>query len=240
MVRRTRHALLIALFSAAAAAQSPVGWDAVLGTRILDPKQPMVEVQVYAAAKVPLLPTFRTAQEWRAYSAGLRKRILDEVVFRGEAKKWRDAPLRAEWLDTIAAGSDYEIRKVRIEAVPGMWIAGLLYRPLQLTGKVPAVLNVNGHEESGNATGYIQERCIHLARSGVLALNLEWFGRGQMTGAGYDHYRMPQLDLTGASGLAVHYLGMRKGLDLLESLAETDPTRIAVTGLSGGGWQTIL
>ena len=102
------------------------------------------------------------------------------------------------------------------------------------------MLNVNGHEESGNATPYIQERCIHLARSGVLALNLEWFGRGQMTGAGYDHYRMPQIDLTGTSGLAVHYLAMRKGLDLLEGLAETDRTRIAVTGLSGGGWQTIL
>jgi dienelactone hydrolase len=234
------RAILIILFAAAAMAQTPGGWEGVLGKRILDPKQPMVEVQIYAAGKVPVLPTFGTAQEWRTYSAELRKRILDDVVFRGEAKKWRETLLRAEWQETIRGGSDYEIRKVRIEAVPGLWIAGLLYRPLRLAGKVPAVLNLNGHEEGGNSIPYIQERCIHLARSGVMALNLEWFGRGQMTGEGYDHYRMPQLDLTGTSGLAVHYLAMRKGLDLLESLAETDRTRMAVTGLSGGGWQTIV
>ena len=232
-----RYALLL-LFSAAAIGAGPL--DAVLGKAILDPKQPMVEVQVYTAAKVPRLPVFRTAQEWGAYSAALHKRILDEVVFRGEAKKWRDAPLKVEWLETIRGSSDYEIRKVRYEAVPGFWIAALLYKPMELRGKVPAILNVNGHEPTGKATPYIQERCIHLARSGVLALNPEWFGRGQMTGGGYDHARMPQIDLTGTSGLSVFYLAMRKGLDVLETLPETDRTRIGVTGLSGGGWQTIL
>jgi dienelactone hydrolase len=232
--------VLTALLAAAAAAQTPDPVRAALAKSVIDPKQPLVEVQVYTAARTPPLPTFRTASEWKAYSSALRKRVLDEVVLRGQARAWSRTPLRAEWSGTIRGGSDYEIRKVRLEAVPGLWVPGLLYRPLEVHGKVPAVLNVNGHEKTGNSTPYIQERCIHLARSGVLALNLEWFGRGQMSGAGFDHARMPQIDLTGTSGVAVHYLAQRKGLDLLESLPETDRARIAVTGLSGGGWQTIF
>jgi len=33
---------------------------------------------------------------------------------------------------------------------------------------------------------------------------------------------------------------MRRGLDYLAASPEVDPARIGVTGLSGGGWQTVL
>ncbi len=49
-----------------------------------------------------------------------------------------------QWFETIDAGPGYHIRKVRYEAVPGMWIPALLYEPDDLSGKVPVVLNVNG------------------------------------------------------------------------------------------------
>src|SRR5262249_27080245 len=44
----------------------------------------------------------------------------------------------------------------------------------------------------------------------------------------------------GTSGLAPFYLSMSRGLDLLLSLPNADPARVAVSGLSGGGWQTIV
>ena len=74
----------------------------------------------------------------------------------------------------------------------------------------------------------------------MLALNVEWLGMGQLSGDGFKHYKMNQLDLCGTSGLAPFYLSMSRGLDLLLSLDHADPTRVAVAGLSGGGWQTIL
>ncbi|HSG71023.1 MAG TPA: hypothetical protein VLA12_11445, partial [Planctomycetaceae bacterium] len=49
-----------------------------------------------------------------------------------------------------------------------------------------------------------------------------------------------QLDLCGTSGLAVHYLSQKRGLDILLDHPNSDPKRVAVTGLSGGGWQTIF
>jgi len=210
-----------------------------LSKPLLDPRQPLVEAQVYTGSRVPPLPVFRSQAEWEKYSAPLRTRILNEVVFRGEAAKWRDAKTKLEYLEEGAANG-YRLRRLRYEAIPGLWIPALIYEPEKLTGKVPVVLNVNGHEKTGISTPYIQERCINLARKGMIAVNLEWLGRGQLDTPGFSHYRMQQIDLTGTSGLAVFYLAMQRGLDIAAAHANADPTRIAVTGLSGGGWQTIL
>ncbi|MBM3811301.1 MAG: hypothetical protein FJW20_06660 [Acidimicrobiia bacterium] len=207
--------------------------------QLLDPNQAKLEVQVYTASKVPVLPQFRYQGEFEQYAAQLRKRILDEVVFRGEAAKWRAAKTGVEYVETIEAPG-YRLKKLRYEAIPGLWLPGLIYEPANLTTKVPVVLNVNGHERTGISTPYIQERCINLARKGVIAVNMEWLGRGQMDTPGFNHYRMPQIDLTGASGLAVFYLAMQRALDIAASHPHADPARLAVTGLSGGGWQTIL
>src|SRR5262249_21704608 len=101
-------------------------------------------------------------------------------------------------------------------------------------------LNVNGHDGAGKAAPYKQLRCINLAKRGMLALNVEWLGMGQLRGPDYAHARMNQLDLCGTSGLAPFYLDMKRGLDVLLSLEKADQERVAVTGLSGGGWQTIF
>ena len=53
--------------------------------------------------------------------------------------------------------------------------------------RVPVVLNVNGHDAKGKAADYKQIRCINQARRGMLALNLEWFGMGQLQGDGFRH-----------------------------------------------------
>ena len=40
--------------------------------------------------------------------------------------------------------------------------------------------------------------------------------------------------------MGLFYLAMRKGLDYLYQHPNVDRARIGVTGLSGGGWQTIV
>jgi hypothetical protein len=51
---------------------------------------------------------------------------------------------------------------------------------------------------------------------------------------------MNQLDLCGTSGVSPFYLAMKRGLDVLLSHKNADAERVAVSGLSGGGWQTIF
>jgi Acetyl xylan esterase (AXE1) len=213
---------------------------AVLGREIIGPRQTMLEVQDYTEARIPRMPKVENAADWDKLAATLRAAVLEKVVYRGAAVQWRDAKTKVEWQDTIKGGPGYRIKKLRYEALPGLWVPALLYEPEKLAGKVPVILNVNGHDGTGKAAVYKQIRCINQAKRGMLALNVEWLGMGQLRGPGFNHACMNQIDLCGSSGLAPFYLSMKRGLDVLLAHENADPERVAVTGLSGGGWQTIF
>ncbi|MDP7275961.1 MAG: acetylxylan esterase [Planctomycetaceae bacterium] len=237
-VPRLLFAILLLVVTWPHLAQSQV--RDLLQTRILAPGTPRAELIRFTESRVPPMPRVTSKEQWEAYAKTLRQRMLDEIVFRGAAREWRTARTGVQWMETIPGGPGYRIRKVRFEALPGLWIPALLYEPETLKGRVPVVLNVNGHDRpQGKAADYKQIRCINQARRGMLALNVEWLGMGQLHRDGYGHYLMNQLNLCGTSGLAPFYLSMSRGLDLLLSHPHADPKRVAVAGLSGGGWQTI-
>ena len=212
----------------------------LLARPVLSEKQTLAEVRKFCDRRIAVMPNPITWSAWQREAERIERSVLEDVVFRGVPAAWRDASRRVEWLDTIPGGPGYQIRKLRYEALPGLWIPALLYEPDQLKGRVPVVLNVNGHDSKGKAAPYKQIRCINLAKRGMLALNLEWLGMGQLQGDGFSHNRMNQLDLCGTSGLAVFYLAMQRGLDILVDHPHADVERVAMAGLSGGGWQTIL
>ncbi len=212
----------------------------LLARDIIGANLALAEVQNYTENRVPLMPPVKSAAEWEKEADRLRRDVLRDVVFRGEARQWRDAKTKVEWLDTIPGGTGYSIRKLRYEALPGLWIPALLYVPEKLSGKTPVHLAVNGHDRVGKAAPYKQIRCINLARRGVISLNAEWLNMGQLNSPGFAHSAMNQLDLCGSSGIAPFHLAMARGLDVLLALPEADPARVAVSGLSGGGWQTIF
>ena len=135
----------------------------------------------------------------------------------------------------------YRTRKLRYEIVPGFWTTALLYEPENVSGKVPATLNLSGHAVSdGKAAGYKQKRCINNALQGMFALNLEWIGMGEMARPENDHWVGAQLNLVGASATGLHYIAMHQSaLDSSRPTSNVDPSRSGVTGLSGGAWQTI-
>ncbi len=186
------------------------------------------------------MPALKTVADWEAFATRTREEALRRVVFRGEAATWRHAKTRVEWLDKVETGPGYTLQKLRYEALPGLWIPALIYKPEKIDGKVPVVLNVNGHDANGKAADYKQIRCINQAKRGLIALNIEWFGMGQFATRAYAHDQINHLDLCGTSGVGAFYLAMTRGIDLLLALPEADPERVAVTGLSGGGWQTIF
>jgi len=228
------------LATASARADDKLDLAGLLGREIIGPRQTLLEVQDYTEARIPRMPKVASAAEWDKLAATLRAAVLEKVVYRGAAANWRDAQTRVEWQDTIKGGPGYRIKKLRYEALPGLWVPALLYEPEKLASKVPVVLNVNGHDGNGKAAVYKQIRCINQAKRGMLALNVEWLGMGQLRGPGFNHACMNQIDLCGSSGLAPFYLSMKRGLDVLLAHDHADSERVAVTGLSGGGWQTIF
>ena len=179
--------------------------------------------------------------QWAQEATALRERVLKDIVYHGWPQGWVNSPPAFEDLGRIPSGPGYRMRKLRYEIVPGFHSTAILYEPENLEGKVPAVLNVNGHVGApGKSVEYKQKRCINQARQGMLALNLEWLAMGELSHPENSHWFGAHLDLVGANGVGLFYLAMRRGLDYLAGHPNADPNRLAVTGLSGGGWQTIL
>ena len=233
---------LILMVSGLALAQAdPDLVNPVLGEEIQPPNVSVFQMKRYILGRVAKPPVATTANAWTADANQLRRHLLDEVAFHGWPKDWTDSPARFEDMGVIPGGPGYRLRKLRYEIVPGFWSAAILYEPEHLEGKAPAVLNVNGHVgPPGKAVEYKQKRCITFAKHGILALNLEWFAFGELQNPENAHWFGAHLDLVGMNALGLFYLEMRRGLDYLANHPNVDPKRLGVTGLSGGGWQTIV
>src|SRR5581483_9918338 len=103
--------------------------EAALGREIIGPRKALADVQAFAEPRIPRMPEVRTAEEWTRHAERYRAEVFSRVLFRGQAAAWREAKTRVEWLETIEGGPGYRIRKLRFEAVPGLWVPALLYEP---------------------------------------------------------------------------------------------------------------
>jgi dienelactone hydrolase len=230
------------VFSPEIFAQStPEDVQPVLGEEILSPGAALLQIKSYILSRVPPPPVATSRAQWTEESQRLRRHLLQDVVFHGWPPEWVNSPPQVEDLGTIETHQGYRLRKLRYEIVPGFQSVAILYEPEKLQGKAPAILNVNGHVgPQGKAVEYKQKRCINFAKHGILALNLEWFFFGELRADGNEHWYGSHVDLVGANALGIFLLEMRRGLDYLYEHPSVDRNRIGVTGLSGGGWQTIF
>ena len=246
-IKCTRHkkeflVLILLSVSLAHGQSDPQNIKAILKDEILPPAVAEFQLRQYLLSRVappPHVPS--SPQEWMAEAARLRHHLLEDIAFHGWPREWVAAGPKFEEVGVIETGSGYKIRKLRYEIVPGFYSVALLYEPEHVSGKIPAILNLNGHVgPTGKAIEYKQKRCINYAKHGILALNLEWFWFGELDKRGNEHWFGAHLDLVGANELGLFILEMRKGLDYLYNHPNVDRNRIGVTGLSGGGWQTIV
>ncbi|MGH9327244.1 MAG: alpha/beta hydrolase family protein, partial [Terriglobia bacterium] len=244
MIKRRYPVTLLVLYSCvvqfAAAQTTPKSVEGILAREIQPTPVTAFEVQKFLVKRIPRLPAPANADGWIAEEARVRADILNSIVFHGWPRSWVNSPPVFELMGSIQTDGSYRLLKFRYEIVPGFWSTALLYEPERIQGKVPAILNLDGHFRSGKAAEWVQKRCINFAKRGILALNLEWFGFGELSQPYDSHDYAAGLDLVGANALGLFYLAMRRGLDYLAALPEVDSGRLGVTGLSGGGWQTIV
>jgi dienelactone hydrolase len=197
------------------------------------------QLKTFLKAVLPKFTAPTDISKWQRKILELREAVLKTTYLRGFPTRTLAQKPKVVWQEVLRPDDAYAIRKLRYEIYPGYWIPALLYEPANLQGKLPVVLNANGHHSGGKAVDYKQARCINLAKRGMLALNFEFIGMGQLQ-ADAKHDNMAQLNVTGLSGVGLFYLAMKMGLDILLDHENADPTRVAMTGLSGGGWQTIV
>src|SRR5437763_815976 len=114
--------------------------------------------------------TYRTLAEWETQKQHLRKQILSAA---GLMPLFPKSDLHPQIFGRIE-NRDYSIEKVLIETLPGFYLGGNLYRPLQPAPPegFPAVLSPHGHWSYGRLEhtniASVPARCINLARQGYV------------------------------------------------------------------------
>lgn len=171
----------------------------------------------------------------------------DDVVARLRAAvRWeayqRDWPLRAACVgSTERAG--YVIERVRFESAPGFVVPALVYRPMDVASgrRLPAIVNPVGHWPHGKVQPVVQARCIAAAKLGYLALTFDNPCWGERRWQGRDHEAVrPSCLLVGHTLLGLLFWETSRALDYLVSRSDVDPARLACTGASGGGLNTLF
>ena len=128
----------------------------------------------------------------------------------------------------------YTIQNIAIEVLPGLYVCGSLYSPKDPKGKIPVILNPDGHFDHGRYRADCQYRCAMLAKMGAMAFSYDLFAWGEslLQFKTEDHRR--------AIAQSIQALNAIRILDYLLSLKNADPKRVAITGGSGGGSHTML
>ena len=138
------------------------------------------QLQVYMMKRIPKPLPPATAAQWTAEARKLRQHVLEDIASHGWPKEWVDSTPHFEQTGVIETPHGYRLRKFRYEIVPGAYSTAILYEPETITGRIPAILNLVGHDPLGNLVEYEQKRCINLAKQGMLALSLGWPGFGEL------------------------------------------------------------
>lgn len=177
--------------------------------------------------------------EWSAGSAARRRELAEMLGLWPEPERTPLNPV----ITSTEVSSDIEVRKLHFESMPGLYVTGNLYLPLEIEGSVPAVIYVCGHGQvkmDGIAYGnkvYYQHHPTWFARHGYACLALDTIQLGELEGIHHGTYRenMWWWNSRGYTPAGVEAWNGIRAIDYLQSLKEIDPDKIGITGRSGGG-----
>ncbi len=172
----------------------------------------------------------QSLQEWENRKTELREcvsaRLHLDTVYKNYKPNITLTPARTH--------KEYSVNNIAIETVPGLFVCGSVYKPVHSTKKLPVVLVPNGHFPGGRYREDIQQICASLARMGAMAISYDMFGWGEsrLQVREEDHYT--------SLAMKVQKMNTTALLDYVSALPETDNSRIAITGASGGGSQAMI
>lgn len=166
--------------------------------------------------------------DWQHRAEQIRARIRGGMQLETMPAKPASAPI----VHSKKIMDGYTVENVAFESLPGFYVTGNLYRPLQPQKSYAGILSPHGHwdDPSGRFHEQMQKRCATLARMGAVVFAWDMIGYGDSK----------QCQHRIAKALKLQTINSVRALDYLLSLPGVDPDRIAVTGASGGGTQTFL
>ena len=188
----------------------------------------------------------KTREDALAYREEIREKI--PVIF-GELPE--RTPLNVRVTAEFDRGA-YILRNIIFDSRPDFPVTANLYLPQGYDGPRPGVLCLCGHTANGKAYDGYQSFAQSLARKGYIALIFDPIGQAErlqyhdgegdsLIGNGVrEHNFMARQQLLVGEFIGTWFAwdGMR-AMDVLLQQENIDPTRIGVTGNSGGGNMTV-
>lgn len=143
---------------------------------------------------------------------------------------------------------------VALETRPGFFVSGTVYKPRNARGKLPGVLCVCGHSETGRLVEPYQRVASMIASAGMIVLAIDSYGQGNRIDGRVEGLPKPAFscswqrhDYAGAqcllAGMTIGGVFVHDALcarDYLESRDDVQDGKIGVTGCSGGGTLTSM
>jgi dienelactone hydrolase len=202
----------------------------------------------------------RSREEWQKRRRQVREQVL---VANGLWPMLPKTPINPVIHGKINR-DEYTIEKVFFASLPGHYVSGNLYRPKGKEGKLPAILCPHGHWQSGRmykasdgdvqrqmeqgaeqtaegARYPLQARCAQLARMGCVVFFYDMVGNADSKQIAHrEGFTDAEAELRLQSFMGLQTWNSLRALDFLLSLPDVDPSRVGVTGASGGGTQTFI
>ena len=159
---------------------------------------------------------------------------------------FRPKSVEGETLDSATV-----VKRPGILAPHGHWADGRFYA----AGAKETQWDIaNGAERFEDEGRYpLQSRCVQLARMGCVVFHYDMVGYADSVQLGHrlelrpematpDRWGLfsPQAELRSINEMGIQTFNSIAALDFLESLPDVDPSRIGVSGASGGGTQTFI
>jgi len=185
------------------------------------------------------LADIETLDDWQAKREVYRKQLFEMLGLDPAGEKTDLKPVITGKIEH----EEFTVEKIHYQSRPGLYVTGNLYLPKGLDKPAPAILYVCGHGQVkkdgisyGNKPRY-QHHAAWFARHGYVCLIIDSLQLGEIEGIhhGTYRYKMWWWNSRGYAPAGVEAWNCIRALDYLQMRQEVDPSRIGVTGRSGGG-----
>ena len=194
--------------------------------------------------RIERLQTLKSPEDIRDYQDRLRSFFVTQLG--GFPDR---TPLNAQTVRTIDA-EGYRIENVLFESRPNHHITANVYVP-DGDGPFPGIVVASGHSRTAKTADYNQRYGIMLARNGLAAICFDPIGQGErsqildaegrnkISGTTTEHFLVGVGSiLVGRNTASYEVWDAMRCVDYLVSRSDIDPSKIGMTGCSGGGTQT--
>ena len=187
--------------------------------------------------------SYSNLTEWKARAERIREGILRGAELTPLPQKCALNPI----IHSKRVYKGYTMENAAFESFPGFFLTGNLYRPRDMKGPFAGVLCPHGHFDDPNEYARfrsdMQKRCATMARMGAVVFAYDMVGYGELREAEWPHGQLNKNEPFGNGRpkiLKMQLWDSIRAVDFLLSLKDVDPSRIGITGASGGGTQTFL